>query len=86
MYQRSRKSSYERGYTADWRKARLMFLKRSPLCVHCHERGEYTPATDVDHIIPHRGDREKFWDVSNWQPLCKSCHTIKSIKEDGRWG
>jgi 5-methylcytosine-specific restriction protein A len=63
-----------------------MFIKRNPLCVHCLARGEHTPAVDVDHIVAHHGDREKFWDSRNWQALCKPCHTRKTIKEDGRWG
>ena len=40
----------------------------------CERRGVLTPATVVDHIIPHRGDMTLFWDSANWQPLCKSCH------------
>lgn len=31
-------------------------------------------ATVVDHIVPHGGDLKLFWDVKNWQPLCKKCH------------
>ena len=37
-----------------------------------------TPATVVDHIIPHRGDKRLFWDEKNWQPLCKDCHDRKT--------
>ena len=37
-----------------------------------------TPATVVDHVIPHRGDRKLFWDEQNWQPLCKECHDKKT--------
>jgi len=36
--------------------------------------GDVTPATVVDHIIPHKGDDKLFWDQTNWQPLCKECH------------
>lgn len=39
-------------------------------------------ATVVDHIIPHRGDQKLFWDRSNWQALCKSCHDSKTMTED----
>lgn len=59
-----------------------MFLAEHPLCVKCMERGVYTKATVVDHIIPHRGDRLLFWDKSNWQPLCKACHDKKTGEED----
>ena len=40
----------------------------------------------VDHIIPHKGDKVLFWDRSNWQPLCKTCHDTKTAREDGGFG
>lgn len=70
----SRKSSYARGYDNRWRKERLHYLDRNPLCVFCEKEGVITAATVVDHKIPHRGDMEKFWDIDNWQSLCESCH------------
>ena len=74
---RMRGGAESRGYDARWRKARTAFLQRNPLCNECMKRGKITPATVVDHIIPHRGDRKLFWDESNWQPLCKCCHDRK---------
>ena len=51
-----------------------------------HERqcqgDRLVPATVVDHIKPHRGDAKLFWDETNWQPLCKSCHDHKTMTED----
>ena len=67
-----------RGYDARWRKARLAYLQRHPLCVECQKEGRLTPATVVDHIIPHRGDQKLFWDESNWQSLCAACHNHKT--------
>jgi 5-methylcytosine-specific restriction protein A len=67
-----------RGYDARWRKARALFLRQHPLCAECRRNGALTPATVVDHIIPHRGDLTLFWDQKNWQPLCKSCHDRKT--------
>jgi len=64
--------------SARWMKNRLIFLNRSPLCVDCQKAGKVQPATDVDHIIPHRGDEALFWQVSNWQALCRSCHSRKT--------
>ena len=75
---RMRGGAESRGYDARWRKARTAFLQRNPLCNECMKRGKITPATVVDHIIPHRGDRKLFWDESNWQPLCKDCHDRKT--------
>lgn len=85
QYNIRRGSAYSRGYNSDWQKARLMFLKRNPICVHCLEQGIYKQAKEVDHIVAHRGSRDLFWDVSNWQSLCKTCHSVKTSKEDGRW-
>lgn len=40
----------------------------------------------VDHIQSHKGDMRLFWDESNWQPLCKRHHDIKTASEDGGFG
>ena len=75
---RLRGSATERGYDAKWRRARKRFLQRHPLCANCLSQGVLTPATVVDHIVPHRGDHRLFWDEQNWQPLCKVCHDRKT--------
>lgn len=54
----------------------------SPWCIRCKEKGRLVPATVVDHIKPHRGDPDLFWDEKNWQPLCKSCHDHKTMTKD----
>lgn len=78
-----RGTAAQRGYDARWRKARERFLRENPLCVECLRAGRLTPATEVDHRIPHRGNYDLFWDVSNWQALCKQCHSRKTAIEDG---
>jgi 5-methylcytosine-specific restriction endonuclease McrA len=40
----------------------------------CEQQGMLTPATVVDHVIPHRGDMELFWREGNHQALCKLHH------------
>ncbi|MCE2660749.1 MAG: HNH endonuclease [Rubrivivax sp.] len=80
-----RGSSSQRGYGSQWQKARAGFLRSHPLCLHCQRQGKLVPATDVDHIQPHKGDRALFWDSDNWQGLCKPCHSAKTATEDGRW-
>ena len=75
---RMRGGADERGYNAEWRRARKAFLQKHPLCAECGKAGELIPATVVDHIIPHRGDQKLFWDENNWQPLCKDCHDRKT--------
>jgi len=74
----ARENAAARGYDAKWRRARARFLRDNPLCCKCMRNGRFTPATVVDHIKPHRGDMVLFWDRSNWQPLCKSCHDEKT--------
>lgn len=72
--------------SARWQRARQMFLARHPLCAECQRQGRVTPANTVDHIIPHRGDPERFWDQDGWQPLCAPCHSRKTAAEDGGFG
>lgn len=85
-WRKGKQTAAQRGYGAAWRRARAAFLRDHPLCVMCLAEGKYTPATVVDHIKPHRGDQKLFWDVGNWQPLCKRHHdsTKKIIESGGR--
>jgi 5-methylcytosine-specific restriction protein A len=76
----------ERGYGGRWQRTRAGYLRRHPLCVECEKAGRVTVATDLDHIIPHKGDMVAFWDSSNWQGLCKPCHSRKTATEDGGFG
>ena len=75
---RRRGGAEYRCYDGRWRKARASFLQRNPLCAECMRNGKITPATVVDHVIPHRGDEKLFWDENNWQALCASCHNHKT--------
>lgn len=61
-------------YNYRWQKAREGHLRSHPLCVECARRGLVVQATVVDHIVPHRGDSQLFWDPDNRQSLCKTCH------------
>lgn len=72
-----RLNSNQRGYNSAWQKARRCYLMVHPICVKCGQ-----PATEVDHIIPHRGDMKLFWDSTNWQPLCHECHSRKTFSEN----
>jgi len=77
----NRPSARQRGYTRDWERARADFLKHYSVCANANCRAQ---ATVVDHIIPHRGDQDLFWDRSNWQPLCLHCHnSVKQRQERG---
>lgn len=61
-----RENAFERGYNSQWQNASKRFLVKHPFCVGCERIGKLTPATVVDHIRPHRGDKILFWDESNW--------------------
>lgn len=77
-----RGSARERGYDARWERARAVFLRAHPLCRLCEQVGRTTVATVVDHIIPHRGDRDLFWDRKNWAPLCATCHNSAKQRQE----
>jgi 5-methylcytosine-specific restriction protein A len=50
-------------------------------------RGQYpTPATVLDHKVPHRGDMVRFWDTSNWAGLCAHCHSGEKQREEAAAG
>ena len=55
-------------------------LDRCPFCESCRKSDPplIVPATDVDHIRPHRGNWELFVDPENLQSLCHSCHSVKT--------
>jgi 5-methylcytosine-specific restriction protein A len=79
---KTRGTSAERGYGHAWRKARQAYLMKHPICLlgltHVVDPMRPITASVVDHIEPHRGDQELFWDVANWQACCKRCHDAKT--------
>jgi len=75
-----RRNARQRGYSAEWDKKASAYLEAHPVCVGCRGIGLVVPATVVDHIIPHKGDRRLFWDSNNWQGLCTWHHN--SIKPE----
>lgn len=68
-------------YSARWRRMRAAQLIAEPFCRHCAAAGIRQRAEDVDHIKPHRGDKRLFFDPTNLQSLCHSCHSRKTIAE-----
>jgi 5-methylcytosine-specific restriction enzyme A len=83
-----RGSAHQRGYDVRWQKARRAFLGQFPLCCDPFKvHGPViVPAVVVDHWIPHRGNREIFWDTSKWRGLCASCNGRKTAIDHGRSG
>lgn len=77
-----RKSSRERGYGYKWQKYSKRRLAANPFCESDHCRDHYTVATCTDHIQPVTGaDDPLFWQPSNHQSLCHSCHSRKTATE-----
>lgn len=88
--ERARGTATARGYDARWRSRRRRFLARYPFCgmrpngqvpvmSQCFALGLLVDATQVDHVVPHRGNQQRFWDEQgNWQALCASCGGRKS--------
>jgi 5-methylcytosine-specific restriction protein A len=73
-------------YGRRWGKARAAYLAAHPWCVACQQAKQRTVANELDHIVPHHGNATLFWDESNWQGLCKSCHSAKTAREVGLGG
>lgn len=79
---RTKSAAYHSMYnTPEWKKKSKAFLFQHPFCVRCGAK-----AILVDHIIPHRGNGVLFWDESNWQSMCQSCHSIKTRQEKRVYG
>jgi 5-methylcytosine-specific restriction protein A len=83
-----RGNSNERGYTYRWHKYTKAYLAEHPLCAICAKKNPpvVRAASLVDHVKPHKGDYDLFWDPNNHQPLCEECHNIKTAREDGAFG
>lgn len=85
-YDKQRGSSAKRGYGGTWQKLRTIVLNKKPLCADpygIHEQsGRIELATEVDHIIPKRDGGTN--EMKNLQPLCKSCHSRKTVIDTKR--
>ena len=71
----ARATEYQRMYkTPAWRQRRARQLAREPWCAMCLAQGKQMRASVADHVVPHRGDAEAFWQ-GRLQSLCLSCHS-----------
>jgi 5-methylcytosine-specific restriction protein A len=82
MYDKNRPSYYGWYDTARWKLVREKVLFAFPFCAMCAKLGGNSLSTIVDHIVPHKGNVELFWDLENLQGLCAHCHSVKTSKED----
>lgn len=65
---------------AAWQKLRSSVLAEKPLCRHCMARGYVVMASDVDHVNGDPSDNS----AGNLQPLCHSCHSLKTAADRGK--
>jgi 5-methylcytosine-specific restriction enzyme A len=56
-----------------WKHKRQYQLKQYPLCAMCLGEGRVAAATVVDHIVPHRGNSDLFYNGA-LQSLCERHH------------
>jgi len=61
-----------------WQNLRKLILHRDPICTTCNRN----PSTEVDHVVPHKGDWNLFVDAKNLAGICKPCHSEKTAAED----
>lgn len=62
----------------EWQRVRYKVLSVNPFCVVCER-----PAVVVDHIKEIKDGGAKL-DISNLQPMCTRCHSIKTEEERKR--
>jgi 5-methylcytosine-specific restriction protein A len=74
---RAKRKRGKRLYDRRWRKVAAAQLAAHPLCAECLRLGRVTPAEEVDHVIPHRGDLQLFWNAP-LQSLCGPHHKAKT--------
>ena len=72
-----------------WQLLRQRQLWKAPSCQCPHHAGkpDAPRAEVVDHITPHRGDPDLFFDPANLQSMAKECHDrFKQSEEKGGAG
>ena len=81
--------SYERGadgaghaerhrmYGRSWRMRRQVYLAENPWCEDCLALEVYEGATELHHVVAHRGDADLFIS-GRLVGLCKRCHSRRT--------
>lgn len=69
--------------TARWQALRWSVLVAAEFrCAMCSVQEAKTSQLVADHIRAHRGDAGLFWDESNLQCLCKTCHDGEKQRQE----
>jgi 5-methylcytosine-specific restriction endonuclease McrA len=64
-----------------WKRRAADQLEREPLCRMHKAKGKAVAATVADHVVPHRGDPDLFWD-GELQSLCGHCHSSAKQRQE----
>ena len=95
-YNRRRGSSVSRGYGRKWQAFRRKvilkhFADHGMACLLCGDlmvMGQHRQPNnaEVDHIKAAKPDDPLFYQEGNHRVICKSCHSSKTVREDGGFG
>lgn len=86
-HQPKEKAGYKNWYkTKQWENLRIATFRRDLWTCqmeHCRRNYGHRPSfLHCDHIVPHRGNWERFIDRDNLQTLCQTCHnSLKQAQE-----
>lgn len=82
---RDRVDTWRRWYkTKEWQELRWEVLVDAVFtCKRCGHVGQSRDLV-ADHVMPHRGDRDLFFDRGNLQCLCATCHSRDKQREERR--
>lgn len=88
MARRDQRSAEAEGWrrlykTKRWREIRAEQLANEPLCRMCSAMGRVTAASICDHVKPHKGVLDLFWDGEK-QSLCPTHHDATKQAEERR--
>ncbi len=67
--------------TPRWKVMAKQQLAVEPCCRLCRSEGLLVQASIVDHVVPHRGDEQAFFNSANLQSLCRRHSNIKTAHE-----
>lgn len=79
----NRPNAYQRGYNDRWRARTAQWIQEQAQQGNCRCAYCKVPLTGrrrdihVDHVVPHNGNQELFWDENNWAMSCPSCNSAK---------
>jgi 5-methylcytosine-specific restriction protein A len=81
---RTRERRFQTGATSysspGWIRLRNQVRMEEPLCTLKYD-GCTLVTEEIDHVVPHRGDRALFLSRTNVQGACKRCHSQKTARE-----